>query len=197
MASRVVPGILADDGPFLAQQRVEQARLADVGPADEGDGRRRRVRLGGDGGVPARGLGGVRVQVGARVGAIDRAVIALGVARLRIAHDERLELAGRDLVGPGLRLGLAGLARDLPLALGRQRPDDRVQQVTRAPAVRRGDRIGLLPAEGVELHALELALLVVGLVDGDDDRRLRPTEQLGGLLVRRRSGRSPRRRRRR
>jgi len=27
----------ADDGPFLAQQAVDQAALADVGPADDGD----------------------------------------------------------------------------------------------------------------------------------------------------------------
>ena len=40
-------------------------------------------------------------------------------------------------------------------------------------AVRRGDRVGLLPAERVELGRLELALLVVGLVDRDDHRRRR------------------------
>ena len=38
----------------------------------------------------------------------------------------------------------------------------------RAPAVQRADRVGLLPAEAVELGGLELALLVVGLVDGHD-----------------------------
>ena len=53
----------------------------------------------------------------------------------------------------------------------------------------RGDRIGLVPAEGVELGALELALLVVGLVDGHDDRRLGPSQDLGRLEVRRRHAR--------
>ena len=49
--------------------------------------------------------------------------------------------------------------------------------------MRRRDRVGLLPAERVELGRLELALLVVGLVDGDDHRRRRPAEELGRFLV--------------
>ncbi len=36
----------------------------------------------------------------------------------------------------------------------------------------RRDRVGLLPAQRVELRALELALLVVGLVDGHEHREL-------------------------
>ena len=47
----------------------------------------------------------------------------------------------------------------------------------------RRDRVGLVPAEGVELHRVELALLVVGLVDRDDDRRRRTAKQLGGLRI--------------
>ena len=61
--------------------------------------------------------------------------------------------------------------------------DDLVEQVRDAAAVDRGDRVGPLPAEGVELGRLELALRVVALVDGDEDRRLRPPQQLGRLLV--------------
>lgn len=38
----------------------------------------------------------------------------------------------------------------------------------------------------MELHALELALLVVGLVDRDDDRRRGPAQELGRLCVGRR-----------
>ena len=155
---------VGDDRPLLAEQRVEQARLADVRAADERDRGRLAVRLGGHRRVPAGGLGIVAVEIGVVVG-----VLAVGVVvRLRVADDERLEAAGGDLVGPRLGLGLARLARDLRLALGRQRPDDGVEQVAGAAAVRRGDRVGLLPAERVELGALELALLVVGLVDGDD-----------------------------
>ena len=95
-------------------------------------------------------------------------------------------MAGRDLLGPRLGLGLACLARELGLALGRQRPDDHVEQVAGAPPVRRRDRVGLLPAELVEFGAFELALLVVGLVDDDDDRRRRAAQDAGRLEVGRR-----------
>ena len=49
--------------------------------------------------------------------------------------------------------------------------------------MQRADRVGLLPAQAVELGRLELALGVVGLVGRDDDRRLRRAQDLGGLLV--------------
>ena len=103
--------------------------------------------------------------------------------------DERLEPAGGHLVGPGVGLGLARLAGELLRRLGRQRPHDRVEQVAGPAAVRGRDRVRLLPAERVELHALELALLVVGLVDGDEDRRGGAAQQLGRLGVGRRQAR--------
>ncbi len=39
MASRVVPGMVAHQHAFLAQQAIDQRRLADVGPADNRDRR--------------------------------------------------------------------------------------------------------------------------------------------------------------
>ena len=168
---------LRDDRPVLAEQRVEQARLADVRPPDEGD-RGGLVGVGGHRGIPVGRFGIDAVEVG-RLGAIG----AVGVAGLGIADDERVEMAGRDLLGPRLGLFLARLACELDLALGRQRPDDRVEQVAGAAAVRRRDRVGLLPAELVELGAFELALLVVGLVDDDDHRRGRPAQDARRLEV--------------
>ena len=50
IASRVVPGMLADEHALFLQQPVEQRRLADVRPADDGDARSRRqiaLRAGG------------------------------------------------------------------------------------------------------------------------------------------------------
>jgi hypothetical protein len=49
--------------------------------------------------------------------------------------------------------------------------------------VRRGDRIRLLPAERIKLRGIGLALGVVGLVDRDDDRLRRSSEERRGLLV--------------
>ena len=92
-------------------------------------------------------------------------------------------MAGGDLLGPGLGFRLARLAGDLDLALGRERPDDRVEQVAGAAAMGRGDRVGLLPAEPVELGAFELELLVVGLVDDDDHRRGRTAQDARRLEV--------------
>ena len=66
---------------------------------------------------------------------------------------------------------------------GGQRPDERIEEVAGAAAVERAERVDLLPAELVELRALELAALVVGLVDRDDDRSLRRAQRLGRLLV--------------
>ena len=112
-------------------------------------------------------------------------VAVVAVRRVRLVADhEGLQATRGDLVGPRLGIGLARLARELALALGRQRPDDRVEQVTGPAAVRGGDRVGLVPAHGVELGALELALLVVGLVDRHDDRRLGPPQDVRGLAVR-------------
>ena len=181
MASRVVPGTsdtIARSSPRSALSRLDlptfgrptNAIAAGSWSASAAIAASQRAA---SGSIAARSMSG-------------SAVVAVGLVGLGVADDVRLEPAGRDLVGPGLGLGLAGLARELALALGRQRPDDRVEQVAGAAAVRRRDRVGLVPAEGVELGALELALLVVGLVDRDDDRRLRPAQDVRGLLVRRR-----------
>ena len=43
--------------------------------------------------------------------------------------------------------------------------------------------VDLLPAEAVELEAIELALVVVGLVDRDDHRRRGRAQEVGRLLV--------------
>ena len=122
--------------------------------------------LGGHRGVPAGGFG-----------------VAPSSRRLRlrrrrprrrppsIADDERLEVGPRRSSSAHASASASrALRASLRLALGRQRPDDRVEQVAGAAAVGRRDRVGLLPAERVELGGLELALLVVGLVDGDDHR---------------------------
>ncbi len=37
MLSRVVPGLVIDDHPLFTEHAVDQGRLADVGPADDGD----------------------------------------------------------------------------------------------------------------------------------------------------------------
>ena len=112
--------------------------------------------------------------------------LAIGVAvkvRLGFADDERLEPARGDLVGPRVGLDLALLPGELLLALRRQRPDDRVEQVAGPAAVRCRDGIGLVPTEGMELGGLDLALLVVGLVDRDDHRRRGAAQQLGRLEI--------------
>ena len=110
-------------------------------------------------------------------------VVTVGLVGIGVAHDIRFEPPGGDLIGPGVGLDLARLAGELLLALGRQRPDDRIEQVAGPAPVGRGDRVGLVPAEGVELGPFELALLVVGLVDRDDDRGLGAAQDVGRLLV--------------
>ena len=121
-------GHLADDRPVLPEKRVEERRLADVRAADEGDRRGLVVlRGGGDLGVPAGGDG---------VGLVSGRAVAV-LVRLLVADDERLEVAGRDVAGPVVGFLLAGLSRELLRGLGRERPDDRVEQVAGAPAVRR------------------------------------------------------------
>ena len=47
----------------------------------------------------------------------------------------------------------------------------------------RGDRERVLPAEGVELGGVQLALLVVGLVGGDEHGLRGPAQELRGVLV--------------
>ena len=96
MASRVVPGRLRHDRPLLAQQRVEQARLADVRPADERD-RRRLVVLGRHLGVPAGG------DASASDASRRRRVVVLVVAVVVV-------------------LGLVGLARRRTAPAARSRP---------------------------------------------------------------------------
>ena len=174
IASRVVPGTsetIARSSPRSAFSRLDfptfgrpTKAIAAGSPSRFGCHRR----------VPACGLGLDRI-VAVEVGPFDAVGIG-SVARLGIADDERLELARRDLVGPRLGFGLARLARKLGLALGRQRPHDRIEQVAGTATVARRDRIRLVPAERMELGAFELALLVVGLVDGDDDRAPSPAE---------------------
>ena len=96
---------------------------------------------------------------------VDAVLVGLG-----LVDHERLQLAGRHFLGPRLGLCLSSFPRLFLLALGRQRPDDRVEQVAGPAPVRSRDLVGLLPAKRVELGSFELALVVVGLVDGDDHR---------------------------
>ena len=176
MASRVVPGIsetIERSSPSSALSRLDLPTF----------------------GRPMNAIAAGSVSASAAIAASHRAASGSAVASSSapsspstsvsssLADDERLQPAGGDLVGPGLGLGVARLARPLLVALGRQRPDDRVEQVARAAPVRGRDRVGLVPAQRVELGALELALLVVGLVDRDDDRRLGAAQDLGRLLV--------------
>ena len=170
---------VADDHPLFAEQGVDQARLADVRPADDRD-RHRLVRVGGHRRVPAGGLG-----IGRPVGVLV-VIGAVLVAERRSGADVGQDEARGHVALPLPGLDLACLAGDLLGRLGRQRPHDRVEQVARAPAVGGADREHLLPAEDVELGRLEVALLVVGLVDRDQDRRLRPAQEGGRLEVGRR-----------
>ena len=102
------PGTSRDDRPFLSQQRVQQARLADVRPTDERDRGRCRIGLGGDRRVPPR-----------RLSVLGHCVpIAVQVV-FRFPDDERLEPAGGDFVRPGLGLCLALLTGDFGFALWR------------------------------------------------------------------------------
>ena len=127
-------GHLADDRPVLPEEGVEERRLADVRAADEGDRRGLVVlRGGGDRGVPAGGHG---------VGLVGARAVAV-LVRLLVADDERLEVAGRDVAGPRRRLPSRGpFGRAPPVGLGRERPDDRVEQVAgaRGRATRRSGR---------------------------------------------------------
>jgi len=76
------------------------------------------------------------------------------------------------------------LALELGLRLRREGPDDDVEQVRDAAAVQRADGMRLCPAENVELGRLQLALLVVGFVGGNDHRRVRGAQDLRRFLVR-------------
>ncbi|MEJ7697751.1 MAG: hypothetical protein WKF78_14315 [Candidatus Limnocylindrales bacterium] len=167
-----------DDRPVLAEQRVQQAGLAHVGPAQEGDRCGSRVGLGRHGGIPA---GGLRVE--------RRRVLLVELLVLRLVDHERFQATGRHFVGPFVRLRLARLAGEFLIRLGREGPHDGVQQVSRAPTVRGRDGVRLVPAEGVEFRALEFTLVVVRLVDGDDDRRGRAPQEGRRLVVRRREPR--------
>ena len=71
----------------------------------------------------------------------------------------------------------------LGVALGRQGPHDRVEQVGDAAPVAGRDRERVVPAERVELGGAQLALLVVGLVGGDEHGLGRAAQELGGVLV--------------
>ena len=93
----------------------------------------------------------------------------------------------------GLDLGFARLRSISDADSGGQRPDDGVEQVARAAAVERADAGRSPPSRGVELGALELAALVVGLVDDHDDRRLGRAQQVRSPRRQRGSGRRQRR----
>ena len=108
------------------------------------------------------------------------------VAEGRTGGHPRKDEAGGYVPFPFLRLDLAGLAGHLLGGFGRQRPDDRIEQVAGAPAVGGTDREHVLPAQDVELGGLEVAPLVVGLVDRHQDRRLRPAQERGRLQIGRR-----------
>ena len=151
-----------------------------LGRPTNGD-RRRLVVLGGDHASQRR-----RDSTSSASGVVGAVVslVALGasssVARRRAARSPRPPSRG-----PAPRPPPRGALRSISgVGLGRQRPDDGVEQVARCPRpCWRADRVGLLPAQRVELRRVQLALLVVGLVGGHDDGRRRAPQQLGGLLV--------------
>ena len=72
---------------------------------------------------------------------------------------------------------------DLLPPFARKRRHDRVEEVSRPVAVHGGDRDGIAEAEPVELVRGGVVLRVVDLVRDDDDRLVRPAEDLGDLLV--------------
>ncbi len=158
-------GDVADDGSFFAEQRVQKARLADIRSPDQGN---RDVlvlffELSGQAGF---GLDG---------GVLDRFLVAFL---------DPLQPAGGHVRSPLVGFLLAALSDDFGLALRRQRPDDRIEQIRDAAAVGRADRIRLLPAQGVELGGFQLELVVVGLVGGDEDRSLGRSKDVRGFVVR-------------
>ena len=104
-------GRVGHDRSRLAQERVEEARLADVGPTDERD-RRRLVVLGGHHRVPAgRRIGTSPGSSSPSSPVVVACVLAIdGVVVL--ARRERLDPARGHVVGPRLGLGLADLARE-------------------------------------------------------------------------------------
>ncbi len=145
------------------------------------------------GGVPATGgdLGRFEQALVGTVLSLDGALVgAVRPGPDPVQPDlERLEPAGRHLAGPQVRLALPLLARDLVVGFGWQGPHDRIEEVAGPTAVGRRDRVGVVPAEGVELGALELATLVVGLVHRHEDRRGRSPEELRGVDIGRREPR--------
>ena len=90
---------------------------------------------------------------------VDPVLVLLG-----LFDHERLKLAGSHLLGPRLGFGLSGFPSSFLLALGWQRPDDRVEQVAGPAPHVTPDRVGLLPAEGMELGAFELAFSLSALL---------------------------------
>ena len=163
------PGDVADDRPLLAEQGVEQARLADVRPPDEGDRRRLAVLLR----RPSR-------RPSARLRHPRRSGLA-GIVRRRASSASG---SPTDDTAPGGR-------RRPPRPTPRPRPRapcGRVPPRSPAAAPRRWRpcrspvprpcaaemAYSLLPAQRVELGAFELAPVVVRLVDRDEDRAPSP-----------------------
>jgi hypothetical protein len=130
---------------------------------------RRVVRFGGDGRVPGGGSA-LGVEVGPR--------LAIGVDRPSSSARSTTNgsrLPGGDLVGHASASASRALRASSCVALGRQRPHDRVEQVAGAAAVRRGDRVGLVPAERVELapssSRFSLSALLTATMTGAGARR--------------------------
>ncbi len=170
---------VADDDTLLAEELVEEGRLAHVGAAHDGHARGRRGVRPDDGRQP-----GVRLRRPLHIELLE----ARRLVGLRLVLAEQPE--GEALLHPGgqvLGLDLALLALAFFQRLPGQGGHDGVEEVAGAPPVERADGIGLVePAQAQELGALQLQLLVVGLVDGHDHRRGRPPQGLSDLLVCRR-----------
>ena len=169
MASRVVPGMSdtivrasprsafsSDDLPTLGRPTKAIAGGSSLSAAIAASQRGLGSRIG-DLAGERDGIGGVRVLV---VPSSRRRRQARRLAPPRTASSVPARMSVAQASASSSR---ASRARS-GLALGRQRPDDGVQQVRHAAAVRGRDGVGLLPAQRVELGGLELALLVVGLV---------------------------------
>ncbi len=121
---------LRDDDALLAEEGVEQARLADIRSPDQGDRGRSLVGRR-DLGVPASGGRVDEVQVIVRPGLACLAVPRLILDDAGSARDDPSAMSSAQTSASAC----ARLARQLLGALRRQVPDQHVEQIGDAPAV--------------------------------------------------------------
>ena len=185
IASRVVPGHLGHDRPLLAEQRVEQrstcrrsaGRRTRSRPARSASAAIAASHLAASASTPSRS--GASAPSASSASPASGSPTTNGSSRpAAISSAQASASASRALRASSASVS-GGSAQTIASS--------------RSPVPRpceRGDRVRLLPAERVELGALELALLVVGLVDDDDHRRRGAAQDPRRLEVRRgRAGR--------